>query len=46
MHRGLIPLEWFFYHNDIVIKPFVQPQLDEVENCNIGIEQNPICIKI
>jgi hypothetical protein len=34
--KGLIPLESIFYHNDISIKPFIQPRLDEVEYCNIG----------
>jgi ribonuclease HI len=44
--KGLIPLEIFFYQNDIPLKPFVQPQLDEVEDCNIGTEKNPKFVKL
>jgi hypothetical protein len=45
--KGLIPLEILFYQNDIHVKSYsMQPQLEEVEYCNIGYEENPKFIKL
>jgi len=44
--KGLIPLEILFNQNDIPLKPFVQPQLNEVEDCNIRTEKNPKFVKL
>jgi hypothetical protein len=43
----LIPLERLFDQNDIHVKSSsVQPQLKEVEDCNIGSEENIKFIKM
>jgi len=34
--KGLIPLERLFDHNDMPLKSTLQPQLEEVEDCDIG----------
>jgi hypothetical protein len=45
--KGLIPLERLFDQNDIHVKSSsVQPQLEEVEDCNIGSEEKPKFIKL
>jgi hypothetical protein len=44
--KGLIPLEIIFHQNEIPLKTFVQTQLDEVENCNVGTEKNPKFLKL
>jgi hypothetical protein len=44
--KNLIPLERLFDHNDIPLKPSLQPQLDEVEYCNNGTERNPKFVKL
>jgi len=38
---GLTPLEDFFDSNDIPRKPKIQPLNADIEDCNIGTEQNP-----
>ena len=44
--RGLVPLEEFFYSNDVARIPKVAPSNAEVEECNIGTEEDPKVIKI
>ena len=44
--KGLVPLEIFFDSNDVARSPKVAPSDAEVEECNIGIEQEPKVIKI
>jgi hypothetical protein len=44
--KGLIPLEIIFNHDDIPLKTTLQPQPEEVEDCNIGIEQSPRLVKV
>ena len=44
--RGLVPLEEIFDSNDVVKSPKVTPRDEEVEECNIGIEEDPKVIKI
>ena len=44
--RGLVPLEDIFDSNDVAKSPKVAPRDDEVEECNIGTEEDPKVIKI
>jgi hypothetical protein len=44
--KGLVPLEQLFDRNDVPIKPTVCPKDDNVEECNIGTEQEPKFIKL
>ena len=44
--RGLVTLEEIFDSNDVARNPKVAPSDVEVEECNIGIEQEPRVIKI
>jgi hypothetical protein len=44
--KGLIPSEKIFDENDVVVKPSIHPQIEEVEDCNIGTDQEPKFIKI
>jgi len=44
--KGLIPLERFFDHNDIPLKSTLQPQPEEVEDCDIGTKEKPRIVKI
>ena len=44
--RGLVPLEDIFDSNDVAKRPKVAPRDDEVEECNIGTEEDPKVIKI
>jgi hypothetical protein len=44
--RGLVPLEELFDNNDVARNPKVGPNDVEVEDCNIGTEQEPKIIKI
>jgi hypothetical protein len=44
--KGLVPLEKLFDKDDIVVKPIVHPQKEEVEDHNIGTEQEPRYIKL
>jgi hypothetical protein len=44
--KGLIPLERLFDQNDIPIKSTLQPQQEEVEDCDIGTKQESRMVKI
>jgi hypothetical protein len=44
--KGLIPLERLFDQNDIPLKSTLQPQLEEVEDCNVGSNENPKLVKL
>ena len=44
--RGLVPLEELFDNNDVAKSPKVAPVDVEVEECNIGTEQEPKIINI
>jgi hypothetical protein len=44
--KGLIPLERLFDQNDIPLKSTLQPQPEEVEDCNVGTNENPKMVKI
>ena len=44
--KGLIPLERLFDQNDIPVKSTLQPQPEEVEDCDIGTEEEPRIVKI
>jgi hypothetical protein len=44
--KGLIPLERLFDHNDMPLKSNLQPQLEEVEYCDVGTKEEPRMVKI
>ena len=44
--KGLIPLERLLNQKDIPLKSTLQPQLEEVEDCNIGTEKESRVVKI
>ena len=44
--KGLIPLERLFNKDDIPSKTTLQPQPEEVEDCNIGTKENPRMVKL
>jgi hypothetical protein len=44
--KGLVPLEKCFDNNDVAKNPKVTPNESEVEDCNIGTENEPKFIKI
>jgi ribonuclease HI len=44
--KGLIPLERLFNKDDIPSKTTLQPQPEEVEDCNIGTVDNPKMVKL
>jgi hypothetical protein len=44
--KGLIPLEILFDQNDIPVKSTLQPQLEEVEDCDIGTKEESRMVKI
>jgi hypothetical protein len=44
--KGLIPLERLFNNEDIPSKSTLQPQPEEVEDCNIGTVNNPKNVKL
>jgi adenylate cyclase class IV len=44
--RGLVPLEDLFDFNDVAKKPKIEASIKEVEDCNIGIEENPKMVKL
>jgi hypothetical protein len=44
--KGLIPLERLFDQNDMPLKSALLPQSEEVEDCDIGIEEEPRIVKI
>ena len=44
--KGLVPLEQFFEKNDVSIKPVVHLTTKYVDKINIGIVEDPKCIKV
>jgi hypothetical protein len=44
--KGIIPLEILFDHNDMPLKSTLQPQPEEVEDCDIGTKEEPRMVKI
>jgi hypothetical protein len=44
--NGLISLEILFDRDDIPLKYTLQPQPEEVEDCDIGTKENPKLVKI
>jgi hypothetical protein len=44
--KGLIPLERLFDKDDMSLKSTLQPQLEEVEDRDIGTKENPKLVKI
>jgi hypothetical protein len=44
--KVLIPFERLFNQYDIPSKTTLQPQPEEVEDCNIGTEENPRMVKL
>ena len=44
--KVLIPLERLFNHDDIPLKSTLQPQPEEVEDCDIGTKETPKMVKI
>jgi hypothetical protein len=44
--KGLIPLERFFDQDDIPLNSTLRPQLEEVEDCNVGTDEDPKMVKI
>jgi len=43
--KGLVPLEKLFDRNDVPIKPIVHTKDENVDDCNIGIDEEPKYIK-
>ena len=46
MPKGLAPVEDLFDSNDVARKPKMEPLRSDIEECNIGTEENPKLIKI
>lgn len=46
LHKGLTPLEDLFDSNDVPKKPKMEPLKSDVEECNIGSEEDPKMIKL
>jgi hypothetical protein len=44
--KGLIPLEKLCYHNDAIINPTLQPQVEDIEEVNLGTLECPKMVKI
>jgi hypothetical protein len=44
--KGLIHLERIFDQNDMPLKSTLQPQPEEVEDCDIGTKEEPRIVKI
>jgi hypothetical protein len=44
--RGLVSLEDLFDFNDVAKKPKIEASGKEVEDCNIGIEEKPMIVKL
>jgi hypothetical protein len=44
--RGLIPLEKLFDQKDVSIKPMLKPLVEEVQDVNLGTDENPKIIKL
>jgi len=46
IRRGLVPLEKIFNKDDVTSKPMALEIDDQVENCNIGLEEEPQMIRL
>ena len=44
--KGLVPLEVLFDNNDVAQSPGENPNNEEVEDVNIGTEQDPKVVKV
>ena len=44
--KGLTPLENLFYSNDVLRKPKMESLRSDIEECNIGTNENPKLIKL
>ena len=44
--KGLVPLEIFFYHNDVLVKLPDPKKEAEVIDCNLGTDANPKHVKL
>jgi hypothetical protein len=44
--KGLIPLERLFDQNDMPLKSTLQPQPEEVEDCDVGTTKEPRIVKL
>jgi hypothetical protein len=44
--KGLMPMEHHFDRNDVPVKTTVLPKDDNIEECNIGVEEDPKYIKL
>ena len=44
--KGLTPLEDLFDSNDVPRKPKMEPLRSDIEECNIGTDENPKLIKL
>ena len=44
--KGLIPVERLFDQTNIPLKSTLQPQPKEVEDCNVGSNENPNLVKL
>jgi hypothetical protein len=44
--KGLISLERLFDQNDMPLKSTLQPQLEEVEDCDVGTTKEPRIVKL
>jgi hypothetical protein len=44
--KGLIPLERLFDQNNMPLKSTLQPQLEEVEDCDVGTTREPRIVKL
>ena len=44
--KGMIPLEMLFNQDDIPLRSTLQPQPEEVEDCDIGTKENPRLVKL
>lgn len=44
--KGLVPLERLFDSNDVALDPKKVPQEGEMEDCNLGTQQEPKVVKL
>ena len=44
--KGLVPLEELFDNNDVAKSPRVKPNNEDVEDVNVGTEQDPKIVKV
>jgi hypothetical protein len=44
--KGFVPLERIFYKNDVAINPKIIANDEDIENCNIGTQEDPKIIKL